>query len=268
MKPSRSSACAVVSNGIRESSHLHLNFAGGSFVGFGAGLVVMKFLRARYSSTLKSGPGGETNSVLPSGYGRAFRPLHVYGQNARSRGYQDRTQYQTEHSEEADTANHTDEDHQAAELGAPAEKQRAPHALHDGVAVLGVKRQNAAHAADNLVTIAKKVEHRENHHKKIENKLRDISQDGAEALGEKSRLFLDAPLHHLRYIGVGIQARNMLGDPRPLSRHRRRVLLRDGMLHAARNRNSFAHEQRGYRNGRNDEQNCHRQSAEDRGPPA
>src|SRR6266478_127675 len=47
MKPSRSSACAVVSKGIRESSHLHLSFAAGSSVGFGAGLVVMKYLRAR-----------------------------------------------------------------------------------------------------------------------------------------------------------------------------------------------------------------------------
>jgi len=57
--------------------------------------------------------------VLSSGYGRAFRPLHVYGQNARSRGHQDRTQYQTEHSEEADAANHADENHQAAELVRP-----------------------------------------------------------------------------------------------------------------------------------------------------
>src|SRR5437879_2683474 len=39
------------------------------------------------------------------------------------------------------------------------------------------------------------------------------------------------------------------------------------MLHPARNRNCFAHEQGGYQNGRNNEQNGHRQCAEDRGPP-
>src|SRR5437867_12837960 len=59
MKPSRNSACAVVSNGMRESSHVHRSFATGSSIGFGAALVVMKFLRARYSSTTKSRPGPE-----------------------------------------------------------------------------------------------------------------------------------------------------------------------------------------------------------------
>src|SRR5882762_551978 len=90
-----------------------------------------EILRARYSSTLKSGPGSETNKVLSSGYGRAFRPLHVNGQDARGRGYQDRAQHQTEHSEEADAANHTDENHQATEFGAPAEQEWSQDVVDD-----------------------------------------------------------------------------------------------------------------------------------------
>src|SRR5713226_4348766 len=124
MNPSRNSAWAVVSNGIRESSHFHLSFATGSSRGFGAGLVVMNFLRARYSSTLKSRPHGKTNRVLSSGYWRAFRPLHIYRQDSRGRGHEDRPQHQPEHSEQADTANHTDEDHQPAQFRSPAQQQR------------------------------------------------------------------------------------------------------------------------------------------------
>src|SRR5437879_8620765 len=132
MNPSRSSACAVVSKGMRDSSHLHLNFAGGSSVGFGASLVTMKFLRAGYSSTLKSRPDADTNDVLSSRHGRAFGPLHVYRQNPSGRGHQDRTEHQAEHSEEADTTNHTDENHQAAEFGSPAEQQRPQDVVDDG----------------------------------------------------------------------------------------------------------------------------------------
>src|SRR5258708_14562089 len=75
MNPSRSSACAVVSNGMRESSHLHLSFAAASSVGFGAVLVVMNFLRAGYSSTLMARSHGETIHLLSRRYWRAFRPL-------------------------------------------------------------------------------------------------------------------------------------------------------------------------------------------------
>src|SRR5260370_2521775 len=131
MKPSRSSACAVVSKGVRDSSHRHRSFAGGSSAGFGAGWVVMKFLRARYSSTLKRRSDRETIHLLSSGYGRAFRPLHVYRQDSRGRGYQDRTENQTEHSEEADAANHADEDHQAAEFGSSAEQERPQDVVDD-----------------------------------------------------------------------------------------------------------------------------------------
>src|SRR5229473_4261974 len=98
MNPSRSSACAVVSKGMRESSHLHLNFAAGSSVGFVAVMVVMKFLRARYSSTLASRSYSETRRMLTSGYWRVFRPLDVHRQDSRCCGYQDRAQHQTEHS--------------------------------------------------------------------------------------------------------------------------------------------------------------------------
>src|ERR1700676_408686 len=123
MNPSRSSACAVVSKGMRESSHFHLSFAAGSSVGFGAGLVLMNFLRARYSSTLKSRLHGKTNHVLSSRYGRIFRSLHVHRQNSRRRGHQDRPQHQAQHSEQADAANHTNEDHQPAQFGSPAQEQ-------------------------------------------------------------------------------------------------------------------------------------------------
>src|SRR5882762_6027623 len=121
MNPSRSSACAVVSKGMRESSHLHLNFAAGSSVGFGAVIVVMNFLRARYSSTLTSRSHSETKRMLTSGYWRVFRPLDVNRQDSCRRGHQDRTQHQTEHSKQADAANHADEDHQRAQFGAPAQ---------------------------------------------------------------------------------------------------------------------------------------------------
>src|SRR5260370_16865 len=111
MNPSRSSACAVVSKGMRDSSHRHRSFAGGSSVGFGAGLVVMKFLRARYSSTIVSRAHRRPRDVLSSRYGRAFGPLHVYRQDSRSRGHQDGTQHQAAHSKETDAANGAPEDH-------------------------------------------------------------------------------------------------------------------------------------------------------------
>src|SRR2546421_189645 len=117
MNPSRSSACAVVSKGMRESSHFHFSFAAGSSVGFGAGLVVMNFLRARYSSTLKSRPHGKRNHVLSSRYGRILWPLHVRRQNSHRRGHQDRPKDQAQHSEQTDAANHTDEDDQPAQFG-------------------------------------------------------------------------------------------------------------------------------------------------------
>src|SRR5438477_88894 len=44
-----------VSNGMRESSHLQRSFAAASSAGFGAGFVVMKSFRARYSNTLTRG---------------------------------------------------------------------------------------------------------------------------------------------------------------------------------------------------------------------
>src|SRR4029077_21235596 len=145
MKPSRSSACAGGSNGVSESSHLHLSFAAGSSVGFGAGLVVMKILRARYSSTLKSCPHGETIYVLSSGYRRAFRAFHIYGQDSRGGGHQDRPQHQTEHPKETDAANHTDEDHQAAQFGAPTEQQRTQDIVHNrGDARADRQQQNGA----------------------------------------------------------------------------------------------------------------------------
>src|SRR5260370_42125069 len=105
MKPSRSSACAVVSNGMRESSHLHLSFAAGSSMGFGAALVVMKYLRARYSSTVKRGSHDWTKRVLPSRYWRAFRPPHIDGQDARRRGHKDGPKHKTQHSKEVDAPN-------------------------------------------------------------------------------------------------------------------------------------------------------------------
>src|SRR5260370_27544377 len=116
MKPSRSSACAVVSNGMRESSHLHLNFAAGSSVGFGAALVVMKSLRARYSSTVKLGSRGKTNCMLPCRYRRAFRPLHVNGENTPRSGHQNRPQHQNQHSQKADAAHHADAEDHAAQI--------------------------------------------------------------------------------------------------------------------------------------------------------
>src|SRR5260370_30171332 len=102
MNPSRSSACAVVSNGMRESSHLHLNFAAGSSAGFGADLVVMRILRARYSSTLKSCPHGETIYVLSSGYRRALRPFHIYPHGSPSGPPQETPPHPTEPPPKAD----------------------------------------------------------------------------------------------------------------------------------------------------------------------
>src|SRR5690242_13435286 len=108
MNPSRNSACAVVSKGMRESSHLHRNFAAGSSVGFVASMVVMKILRARYSSTLKSRADGETKLVLSSRYGRTFGPFHVDGQYSGSGGHENRPKDETQHSEHADAADNAD----------------------------------------------------------------------------------------------------------------------------------------------------------------
>src|ERR1700687_6258328 len=119
MNPSRSSACAVVSNGMRESSHLHLSFAAGSSMGFGAGLVVINLLRARYSSTLKLRSHGKTICVLLSRHRGVLRPLHVHRQDSRGRGHQDWPQHQAEHSEQANAAKHADEDNQPAEFVSP-----------------------------------------------------------------------------------------------------------------------------------------------------
>src|SRR5712675_3543925 len=110
MKPSRNSACAVVSKGMRESSHLHRSFATGSSVGFVASLVVMKILRARYSSTLKSRADGETNQVLSSRYGRTLGPFHVDGQYSHGGGHENRPKHQAEHSEHADAADYAYKD--------------------------------------------------------------------------------------------------------------------------------------------------------------
>src|SRR6202171_2650941 len=131
MNPSRNSACAVVSNGMRESSHLHLSFAAGSSMGFGAGWGVMNFLRARYSSPLKLRSHGKTICVLLSRHRGVLRPLHVHRQDSRGRGHQDWPQHQAEHSEQANAANHADEDHQPAQFGSPAQQQRPQNVIHD-----------------------------------------------------------------------------------------------------------------------------------------
>src|SRR6266853_770891 len=274
MNPSRSSACAVVSKGMRESSHFHRSFAAGSSVGFGAGLVVMNFLRARYPSTLKSRPHAKTGYVLSSRYGRIFRPLHVHRQNSRRRGHQDWPQHQAQHSEQANATDHADEDHQPAQFSSPAEQQRPQEVVHDSghsranhqqkngptpmsretqpqrrwhedqsgahhrhqrkeghghtpekwsgqlhqrkaksadcalngredkacghtrgnkvprlrhqrLSMFGIKRENAADSPDDLVRVAEKIKHREDHHEQIENERRDIAQDRAEALRKK-----------------------------------------------------------------------------------
>jgi len=120
MKPSRSSACAVVSKGMRESSHLQRSFAAGSSSGFGAGLVVMTFLRAGYSSTLTRRSHGETQEVLSSRYRRALRPLHIDRQDSRGHGHQDRAKDQAEHPKSPTPPTNTDENHQGTEFRAPA----------------------------------------------------------------------------------------------------------------------------------------------------
>src|ERR1700688_875313 len=44
MKPSRNSACAVVSKGMRDSSHRHRNFAGGNSSCIGAALMSLEVI--------------------------------------------------------------------------------------------------------------------------------------------------------------------------------------------------------------------------------
>ena len=95
-----------------------------------------------------------------------------------------------------------------------------------------IKRENTADSPDNLVRVAEKIKHREDHHEQIENERRDIAQDRAEALREKTRLLLNALGQHFQHIGVGIQARHMVCDPVPAFRQHGRLLHQQGMLHA------------------------------------
>src|SRR5713226_3562635 len=132
MKPSRSSACAVVSKGMRESSHLQRNLAAGSSACFGAGLVVMRTLRARYSSTPGQRSHHKTSRLLPSRHRRTFRPLHVDRQDAGGRGYENWTQHQAEHSEDRDATHYADENDQPAQFGPAAEQNGAQDIVHDG----------------------------------------------------------------------------------------------------------------------------------------
>src|SRR5882762_4035840 len=132
MKPSRSSACAVVSNGMRDSSHVQRSLAAGSSACLGEVLVVMRTLRARYSSTPGRRSHDKTRRLLPSRHRRIFRPLHIDRQDACGRSHQDWTEHQAEHSEDSDAAHHTDENEQAAQLGAAAEQDGAQDIVHDG----------------------------------------------------------------------------------------------------------------------------------------
>src|SRR5580704_6421265 len=131
MNPSRSSACAVVSKGMRESSHLQRNFSRGSSACLGASLVVMKSLRARYSSTLGASSHDETNLMLPSRHRRAVWPLHVHRKNPGGRGHQDGSEHQTEHSEHGDAAHDADKDHEGAEFRAAAKQYGPQDIVHD-----------------------------------------------------------------------------------------------------------------------------------------
>src|SRR5713226_2970736 len=132
MKPSRSSACAVVSKGMRDSSHLQRSLAAGSSACLGAGLVVMRTLRARYSSTPGRCSRDKRSRLLPSRHRRAFRPLHVDRQDACGGGYQNRTQHQAEHSEDRDATHYADENDQPAQFGPAAEQDGAQDVVHDG----------------------------------------------------------------------------------------------------------------------------------------
>src|SRR6266446_6380787 len=116
MKPSRSSACAVVSKGMRDSSHLQRSLAAGSSACFGAGLVVIRTLRARYSSTPEPRSHQKTRHLLPSRHRRTFRPLHVDRQDAGGRGHENWTQHQAEHSEDRDATHYADENDQPAQI--------------------------------------------------------------------------------------------------------------------------------------------------------
>src|SRR6266576_994278 len=49
--------------------------------------------------------------------------------------------------------------------------------------MFGIKRQDTSDSLDNVIRVAKKVKHREDHHKEVENKRRDIPQYRAERLG-------------------------------------------------------------------------------------
>src|SRR6266403_1512761 len=319
MKPSRSSACAVVSNGMRESSHLQRSLAAGSSVCFGAGLVVMRTLRARYSSTPGQRSHHKTSRLLPSRHRRTFRPLHVDRQDACGRGHQNRTQHQTEHSEDRDATHYADENDQPAQFGPAAEQDGAQDIVHDGgntranheqkkgappmsgesqpqrrrnedqtganhwhegekrhrnapeqrrrqahqhkaqpaehalnhgnnqaggdargdevarlhdhhIAMFRVEGKDAADSADNIVGVAKEIEERKNHNEKIENECGDVPKDGAEALREIASLLLYGLLKQIHEVGVGIEPRDALRNPRPGFRNRRRMILHEGRM--------------------------------------
>src|SRR5207247_8937761 len=93
-----------------------------------------------------------------------------------------------------------------------------------GVAVLSIEGENAADSTDNPVAVAKEIEHREDHHEEIEDKLRDVPKNGAEALREKTGLLLNCLLHGLRGVGVRVQSGHVWPDTRRLFRDRRRRL--------------------------------------------
>ncbi len=99
-------------------------------------------------------------------------------------------------------------------------------------AMLGVKGQNAADSAYELVRVAKKIEHGEDHDEKVEDESGDIAQDSAQPFGQKTGFFLNALLDHGHHVGIGIQPRHVMSDPRPSFRHDWRMLFRNRMLHA------------------------------------
>src|SRR5215472_5489987 len=123
IKPSRGSACAVVSNGIRESSHLQRSLSVGSSAGFGAGFVAMKSFRAGYSSTLATLTLRWAGQVLPSGYRRALRALAVDVQNSSRYGNQNRPQHKPEQAKQIYAAHHTDRDPYRAQFSPAAQQQ-------------------------------------------------------------------------------------------------------------------------------------------------
>src|SRR4029077_14844174 len=125
-----------------------------------------------------------------------------------------------------------------------------------------IKRQNASDAMNDLVRIAKEIEQRKDHNKQIKNKSGDVLQDRAEPLGKKSRLFLNTLRNQLEHIGVGIQARDMVRDPRPAFGQKRSLLAHESVLDASRNGKRLSNEQGAYKDRRHDQQEVHREGAE------